>query len=86
MHRLPPKALLAPLLLLGCSDPPVPGPEVKPDPWSAADEVLYQTREVVRYVKEKRRQDQGELEALNVTTGAPRPPGDNPTAALRPDR
>ncbi len=59
-----------PLCMAACSD--APEPAVKPaDPWPNQAEILYQTREVIRYVDDQQRLELKRLEALGVD---PEPP------------
>ena len=59
-----------PLCLGACSEAPEP-PVTAADPWSNQEEVLHQTREVIRYVDEQQRFKLERLRELGVEPAAP---------------
>ena len=58
-----------PLCLAGCSEAPEQSATAA-DPWSNQAEVIYQTREVIRYVDEQQRLKMEQLQELGVDTAA----------------
>jgi len=69
-ERIP--LLLFCLLVLGgaCSDTPTSERKAT-NPWSDQEEVLYQTREVIRYVDEQQRLERERLDSLNIVPAGP---------------
>jgi len=70
LTRLPYGWAWLPLCISACSEAPAP-PAVPTGPWSNQEEVLHQTRELMRYEEEQQRVKLERLRELGVDPDAP---------------